>query len=161
MLPSSRAILHQVWQATGRTPRAGQTRWRPYESLPWSTQQAILHAAAAGIHLAQTRQISARGSLGALLQHQPARPVYAGDQPSTAGHRYDPMTELRAAIDAARVDPDAAQNLLMVLTSLTRSRAGFDRCRHDLLQLDIPEAFLPTYEQVHPDAEAQPSSAAR
>jgi hypothetical protein len=43
------------------------------------------------------------------------------------GIRFDAMTQLRAAIDAARSDPDAAENLLMILTNLTRSRAGFDR----------------------------------
>jgi hypothetical protein len=72
--PSYRSNLHQVWQAIGRPPRAGQIRWRPYECLDWPTQQAMLHAAAAAIDLIETGRIPAAGTLAPLLHAQQGGP---------------------------------------------------------------------------------------
>src|SRR5271163_3818103 len=63
-----RATLEQVWEAAGRPERGGLAVWKPYEQLEWDVQDAMLHAAAAAVHLAADGLITARGALGAALR---------------------------------------------------------------------------------------------
>jgi len=148
--PSSRSKLHQVWQAIGRPPRAGQIRWRPYESLDWPTQQQMLHAAAAALDLIETGRIEAVGTLGALLHAEPHPAVYDGDPPH---HREDPdptttvwqtaMASLRDVINIARHDAGEARRLLALLTGSTRNRSAHGRIRDEMIETGIPADFLP------------------
>lgn len=49
--PSTRRMLKDIWRITGQPCRGGQTRWRPYEEMVWSQQQAMLEAAATALGL--------------------------------------------------------------------------------------------------------------
>ena len=148
--PSSRNKLHQVWQAIGRPPRAGQITWRPYESLDWPTQQQMLHAAAAALDLIQTGRIKAAGTLGALLHAEPHPAVYDGDPPH---HREDPdptttvwqtaMASLCDVINISRHDADEARRLLALLTGSARNSAAHGRIRDEMIETGIPADFLP------------------
>ena len=152
--PSSRTQLHHVWQATGRPPRAGQIRWRPYESLDWPTQQAMLHAAAAALDLIETGQIAAAGTLGPLLHTEPHPAVYNGDP---LHHREEPdptttiwltaVASLRDAIGVARHDAGEARQLLALVTGSSRNRAAQDRIRDEMIEAGIPAAFLTAEDQ--------------
>ena len=152
--PSSRSNLHQVWQAIGRPPRAGQVRWQPYECLDWPTQQAMLHAAAAAIDLIETGRISAAGTLAPLLHAQQHPAVYDGDPPH---HRIDPapattvwqaaMTSIRDVIGIARHDAGTARQLLALLTCYTPNELAYSRIRGDLIETGIPSELLPTRDQ--------------
>jgi hypothetical protein len=145
----SAVALEQIWDATGWPPRAGLTVWRPYETLDLPRQEAMLEAAATALHLAETGAITARGTLGQLLIRQPHRPVYDGDQPQPdsavdqVDHWARAREELTAALESARTDPGTARQLLTMLTFSSRTLAIFNRRRHDLVDLGIPEHFLP------------------
>lgn len=151
--PSYRSNLHQVWQAIGRPPRAGQIRWRPYECLDWPTQQAMLHAAAAAIDLIETGRIPAAGTLAPLL-HAQQHAVYDGDPPH---HWIDPapattvwqaaMTSIRDVIGIARHDAGTARQLLALLTCYTPNELAYSRIRGDLIETGIPSEFLPVRDQ--------------
>lgn len=142
----SRAALEHIWSATGRPVRAGLQVWRPYEQLDWPTQQAMLNAAAAALHLVETGTIAARGTLGPLLAVAPHRPVHDGDQPPRAGYDYHwarARKAFEAAIDLARVDPGTAQHLLRLLTRDCPTPACVNRERQCLIEAAIPARFLP------------------
>jgi hypothetical protein len=81
MNQSARRTLEQVWATAGLRARAGISVWRPYEHLPWDTQEKLLMAAAVAVTLVAERQIVARGTFGALLASTPHEPVYDGDDP--------------------------------------------------------------------------------
>ncbi len=133
---ASARTIRQIWAAAGQRIRAGETAWRPYESLDWSVQQAMLEAAAAALHLAETGSITPHGSLGPLLQAEPYRPASDGVPPRLSDRRIDvanpardragdalqeATTVLQDAIAAAQADPNSARQLLGVITEFWRS----------------------------------------
>lgn len=141
----SRPVLEHVWQATGRPLRAGLAVWRPYEQLDWDTQEAMLHAAAVALHLVKTGAITARGTLGSPLAAQPHRPVYDGDRPTPAVPPWGDSQEARDAwIAAARVVPDTAVQILTALSFGCRTDTQFQHERRYLIDLGIPDRFLPS-----------------
>ncbi|MEU0502041.1 hypothetical protein [Nocardia sp. NPDC005998] len=76
---AGRRTIGRVWDAAGLHVRAGISVWRPYELLPWDTQEKLLAGAAAAIALAGEGRIIARETLGSLLAETPHEPVYDGD----------------------------------------------------------------------------------
>ena len=149
------ATLEQIWDATGRPPRAGLAVWRPYEALGLPRQEAMLEAAATAVHLARTGKITARGTLGPLLTSQPHQSVYEGDRPSPAEDariiRREAMLsswaqaqqEIEEWFRTARSDPATARQILGILTCYCRTQEAFDRERRFMIGLGIPASFLP------------------
>ena len=142
----SRRTMKRIWEMTGQPPRAGITSpWRPYEALPWPQQQMLLEAAATALHLIETGEATAHGTLAPLLTPAPHRHVPAGTPPPPRARDY--WQEARDAMDRAvalaRDDPAAAQQLLATLTGLTRREAAFHRVRDDLIALGVPGHHLP------------------
>jgi hypothetical protein len=134
-----RSTVEQVWQAAGQPERAGLTVWRPYEQLPWATQEVVLHATGTALALAADVRISPRGVLGAALHATPHRPVYEGDKPAP-----DLGTLIDDALAHARRDRDAARQLLTLLTFSCRTLARFEQQRTYLFSIGIPADFLPS-----------------
>ena len=137
-----RRMLESIWRETGHPVRAGTIgAAQTYESLPWLQQEMYLEAAATAMHLVEVGKIQARGTLGHLLTTEPDRTVHDGAPPR------DVWDEAREAADEclalARRDPKTARKILIALTRLTRSERSFQRIRSDLVELDIPEEFLP------------------
>jgi hypothetical protein len=140
---ASRATLGVIWRRFGAPGRGGLTVWRPYERLAWPLQQAMISAAATALHLAGTGQITARGTLGRYLACEPHREVYQGDR--RAWEMKQAAAELDAMIGQARTDPDAARQILAMLTVGCRTLAGFYRERQFLAGLGIPAQLLPDH----------------
>jgi TniQ len=139
---SSRTTLQRIWQVTGHPARAGQILWRPYEALSWPTQQAMLHAAAVALNLIETGQITARGSLGPALRDGPHQPVHDGDpRQKTLAELFD------EALASARTKPDEARTLLHWMTVRCRTEAEFVQSRKILTECEIPDAFLPRWQE--------------
>lgn len=149
----ARSAIRRIWQATGQPRPAAQRRWRPYEALDWPRQQAMLEAAATALHLIEAGDVTARGTLGPLLRvesHQPvpdSRPPTAPPEP--VDHWNRALDELRAAVEEAQRDPEAARQLLDVCTALCRTRSCFDRIREALIGAGVPERFLPHHQEVN------------
>jgi hypothetical protein len=151
----STAALEQIWDTTGRPPRAGLSVWRPYETLGIERQQAMLETAATALNLVRTGKVTARGSLAPLLSVQPHQHVYDGDQPSATElarrARQEAMhqswTQAQQAIedwfDTARSDPGTARQILGILTHYCRTQEAYDRERDFMTRQGIPACFLP------------------
>ncbi|WP_298945323.1 TniQ family protein [uncultured Microbacterium sp.] len=137
-----RRSIELIWRKVGHPARAGIVgAARTYETLPWPQQEMYLEAAATAIHLVETGEIEARGTLGHLLTPEPDRPAHDGLPPRDIwDEAREAMTE---ALTLAQQDPLAAEHMLAILTSLTRTEKTFRGIRGDLIDLDVPEAFLP------------------
>ncbi|MGO1851564.1 MAG: TniQ family protein [Microbacterium gubbeenense] len=137
-----RRSIELIWRTAGHPARAGIIgAARTYETLPWPQQEMYLEAAATAIHLIETGEIEARGTLGHLLTPEPDRPAPDGLPPRDI---WDEAREaMSEALALAQQDPLAAERMLAVLTSLTRTEKTFQSIRGDLIGLDVPEAFLP------------------
>ncbi len=131
--------LNEVWRAAGLPARAGLAVWRPYEHLPWATQQHLLHAAAIALQLVAEGRIRARGIHGPALAPLGYQPVHEGDRPPPD---FNALAE--AAINQARTDRAAAHQLLQLLTFACRTLDRFEEQRAYLCDIGIPAGFLPT-----------------
>ena len=138
----SRRTIELIWRKAGHPARAGTVgAAQTYENLSWPQQEMYLEAAATAMHLVETGEIEARGTLGHLLTPEPDRPAHDG-LPSR--DVWDEAREAMAeALTLAQQDPLAAERMLAILTSLTRTEKTFQSIRGDLIDLDVPEAFLP------------------
>lgn len=163
--PRSAHALRLIWATTERPARAGLSVWRPYEQLDWARQETVLEAAATALHLIETGTVTAHGTLGELLTVEPHRPVHPGtpggrpaeplrpahphDRPSAADNPWTKaMDEIAAAITAARTDPGAARQLLIMFGSFARTVATFNRLRQGLIDAGIPAQFLPDHREL-------------
>jgi len=161
--PVSARTIRQIWAAAGQRIRAGQIVWRPYESLDWSVQQAMLEAAAAALQLTETGIITPHGSLGPLLLAEPYRPAGNGVRPGVSDRRdhvpYEPrdgaadawqeaMAALQDMITAAQADPDAARQLLGVFTVFSRRETFVQQTCRELIRAGVPEQFLPDDDEI-------------
>jgi hypothetical protein len=158
--------LELIWQTAGHPVRAGLGTWQPYEQLPWPVQETMLHAAAVALQLAADGRIAARGVLGSAVQPARPRQVYAGDPLAPHGTAW-PDLRAAAALDQARTDPDAARQLLGLLTLGSRRREVHEREIAFLHDNGVPAGFLPDAAELDrrfplapPDRAAQPATAA-
>lgn len=51
-----------MWDDTGYPTRAGQSTWKPYETLPWLAQARMLEAAAVTIQLLHSKTVRSLGA---------------------------------------------------------------------------------------------------
>ncbi len=108
-------------------------------------QEAMLHAAATALHLAADGKITARGRLGSAPQPPVHQHVYDGDRPDPVATAWqEAMAELEVVMTQARTDPDAARQLLGLLTFGCRTLARFEEQRAFLFGAGIPAEFLPS-----------------
>ena len=163
--PSARTRVQRIWQAVDRRPRDGQTLWKPYEVLSWPAQQAMLHAAAAAMDLIEAEDLAAPGTLGTVLRAGPYPPVHDGDPSTGPGCRsasvgrvtnswHAAMDSLREAVDIARQDPGTARQLLSMATGWVRDQDSYDSARNALIAMEVPAAFLPTFERARQGQQA-------
>lgn len=138
-----KAVLQQIWQATGHPERAGLNVWRPFEQMGEDVREAMWDAVAIALSLVADGTIAARGRLGSAI-HPPHHSVYDGDRPSPYRNAWqDAMTAMEEALTLARTDQDTARQLLALLTGGCRTLDRFEQERSYLFGAGIPPAFLP------------------
>lgn len=165
---SQAKVLERIWHITERPARAGLSKWRPYEDLPWTVQQATLEAAAVAIHLFEEGDIKAKGTLGSLFLVEPhhvipdgAPPVRNPEPHHLIPDRHPPAwtaepidygecgrDDFNIAVKLARHDPDAARQLFRLSTYRCRSPACFERGADMLREVGIPASFLSHYPEL-------------
>lgn len=128
-----------MWAAAELPERAGLSIWRPYEHLPWNTQEVLLRAAATVLRLAADNRITLSGVYAEALVPLPYRQVYGGDRPQP-----DLPALAEQAMAEARVDPAVARQLLHLFTYRCRTLDQFEQQREFLLDEDVPARFLPS-----------------
>lgn len=136
---SGKATMSAVWQAAEQPERAGLSTWRPYEHLPWNTQETLLRAAATVLQLAAGNRILLSGAHATALAPLPSWQVYEGDRPQP-----DLKTLAEQAIAEACVDPAAARQLLNMFTYACSTLDRFEQERAFLHSEGVPMRFLPS-----------------
>lgn len=75
------ADIRLLWEYCGYPFRAGLLLWRPFETLPWPTQQRLLEAAALAMERIEAGTLTALGTSAHLLLPEPDREISDGTQP--------------------------------------------------------------------------------
>ena len=140
-------LMREVWYRTGQPVRAGQLHWRPYEKLSLDNQHHTLQAAATAIQLLENETLTGQGNQAPLFLTQPDETIDPGRPQHTTDHvptqKKSLMELLNAAVEQARHDPKAAQQLF-ALTTLGY-REDEDRRQHireTFDKLGVPREFL-------------------
>jgi hypothetical protein len=139
-----KAVLRQIWQATGHPERAGLNVWRPYEQMGEDIREAMLDAAATALQLAADGAITARGRLGSALQSLHHH-IYDGDRPSP--YRNAPAGRHDRDGSGSRSGPYRPRyrgQLLALLTVGCRTLDRFEEERSYLFGTGVPAEFLPS-----------------
>jgi hypothetical protein len=133
--------LCSVWERSGHPLRAGLWAWQPYEALGLPVQERVLEAAAVAIRMVETGAIAAPGAAAAFLLAEPPVPVIEGRLGSVSPWRRvsEAATE---AIEAARRDPRAAQELLRAILLGRTDEELVRRVRKLLLDVGVPSEML-------------------
>lgn len=75
------AEIRLLWEYCGYPFRAGLLLWRPFETLPWPTQQQLLEATALFMELIEAGTLTALGTSAHLLLPESDRKIIDGTQP--------------------------------------------------------------------------------
>lgn len=142
-----------IWESLGFAARCGETRWKPYEILPLSTQQLTLTAAATAIEQIENRTIAPPGKQIYLflpesmetddLPSYPQQGRHAAiiEPQSLSQQIFDDMNEV---IERAKHDPVEAMRLRNFALF---GKSDFDSIRKAdnlLIDVGIPPKFLVT-----------------
>ena len=142
--------LRQVWEGCGHPLRAGQSLWRPYETLNPAVRLQMLEAAATAIDLIESKVLSARGEQAELFLPEPQAGFTNG---LPAGERkQEPVNYWQQAVKAideaiieARHNPETARSLFVLASFGRRDADSLERLRVTFAKEGIPLEFLSHY----------------
>lgn len=143
-----RGLVIQIWEGTGRPPRAGEVAWKPFESLPSKKRTAMLLAAAEAIEQIEKGSLSPSGADGPLfrpppdthIEHKNAR----NPEPiSYASKWQEAMRYLEEVIALAKNDPKEAQQFRHMLLFGKRDEESIRKVDKLLLDVGIETTTLP------------------
>ena len=152
---SSAGYLRQVWENCGYPLRAGQSLWRPYETLDAAVRLQMLEAAATAIRLIEVRDISPPGEHAKLFWREPQTGFTNGlpanapmPEPFDSGRRA--VQAVEEAINQAQRDPETARALFALASYGRRDPASLEQLRADFAKVGIPLEFLSHYDPDRP-----------
>lgn len=141
--------LRLAWTTSGYSLRAGQSRWRPYEDLRWPVQAQFLQTAAAAMNLLKEGDLSGQGHQASLFTPEADVPVASRAPTPTPTPKRRPEFDhaaawattwalLDEAIQDARDDPAAAQDLYNFCVYGARTPRAIEDVRNNFIDLGIP-----------------------
>ena len=149
--------LRQVWEGCGHPLRAGQSLWRPYETLNPAIRLQMLEAAATAISLIEVRDISPPGEQAKLFWSEPQTGFTSGlptktPKPEPINHWQRAVQAIDEAIIEARHNPETARSLFALASYGRRDPASLEQLRATFAKEGIPAEFLSHYEPDGPFA---------
>jgi hypothetical protein len=141
--------LRQVWEGCGHPLRAGQSLWRPYETLNPAVRLQMLEAAATAISLIEMRDISPPGEHAKLFWSEPQTGFTSGlsaktPKPEPVDHWQRAVQAIDEAIIEARHDPETARSLFALASYGRRDPLPWNSCAPPSQRKASPE-FLSHY----------------
>ena len=148
--------LRQIWECCGHPLRAGQSLWRPYETLNPAVRLQMLEAAAAAISLIEVRDISPPGEHAKLFWSEPQTRFTSGlpakaPKPEPVDHWQRVIQAIDEAIIEARHNPETARSLFALAFMVGATRFPWNSCAPPSRRKASPE-FLSHYEPSLPFA---------
>jgi hypothetical protein len=139
--------IRYVWELCGRSLRAGQSLWRPYEVLDTPVQLQMLEAAATAMHLIEARAIHADGDTAKLFSPEPQAGFTPGLRASAAksepvNYWQRAMQAIEATIAEARHNPEAARSLFRLASYGRHDPESLEQLRASFAKEGIPPEFL-------------------
>ena len=142
--------IRYVWERCGHPLRAGQSLWRPYETLNPVVRLQMLEAAATAISLIEVRDISPPGEQAKLFWSEPQTGFTSGlptkaPKPEPINHWQRAVQAIDEAIIEARHNPETARSLFALASYGRRDPASLERLRATFVKEGIPPEFLSHY----------------
>lgn len=142
--------IRHVWEGCGQPLRAGQSLWRPYETLDPAVRLQMLEAAATAINLMESRVISPPGEQAKLFWSEPQTEFSNGLPP--VARKKEPINYWQEAVKAideaiaeARHNPETARSLFALASLGRRDPESLERLRATFTKEGIPMEFLSHY----------------
>lgn len=142
--------IRHVWEGCGLPLRAGQSLWRPYESLDIAVQLQMLEAAATGINMMEKRAVSPRGEKAKLFWQEP-RTAFTIGHPAVdrkkepVNHWQEAMKAINEAFAEARHNPETAHTPFNLASWNRRDPESLQDLRDMFVKEGIPSEFLSHY----------------
>ena len=135
--------LRQIWECCGHPLRAGQSLWRPYETLNPAVRLQMLEAAATAISLIEVRDISPPGEHAKLFWSEPQTGFTSGlpakaPKPEPVDHWQRAIRAIDEAIIEARHNPETARSLFALASYGRRDPASLEQLRATFAKEGIP-----------------------
>ncbi|MCB8748983.1 TniQ family protein [Rhodoferax sp. U2-2l] len=139
--------LRHVWEDCGHPMRAGQSLWRPYETLDPAVRLQMLEAAATAINLTESRGISPPGEHAKLFWSEPHTGFTNGlpakeRKPEPVNHWQEALKAINEAIADARHNPETARSLFALASYGQSDRESLEQLRATFAKEQIPLEFL-------------------
>lgn len=132
--------LRQVWEGCGHPLRAGQSLWRPYETLNPTVRLQMLEAAATAISSIEVRDISPPGEQAKLFWPEPQTGFTSGlpakaPKPEPVNHWQRAVQAIDEAIIEARHNPETARSLFALASYGRHDPASLEQLRATFMAL--------------------------
>ncbi len=149
--------IRHVWEGCGHPLRAGQSLWRPYETLNPAVRLQMLEAAATAINLIESRVINPPGEQAKLFWPEPQTRFTSGlpekeRKPEPVDHWQEAVKAINEAIVDARHNPETARSLFTLASYGRRDSESLKQLRATFAKEGIPAEFLSHYEPQWPFA---------
>ncbi len=150
--------IRHVWEACGYPPRAGQSLWRPYETLNPAVRIQMLEAAATAIRLIESRVISPPGEQAKLFWSEPQTEFTNGlptreRKQESINVWQEAIKAINKAVADARHNPETARSLFALAANGRRhDPESLERLRTEFSKDGIPLKFLSHYDPYEPFA---------
>lgn len=142
--------IRYVWERCGHPLRAGQSLWRPYETLDTAVQLQMLEAAATAIRLVESGVLTPLGEQARLFCPEPQAGLTNGlpvkeRKPEPINHWQEAIKAINEAIAEARHDPETARSLFALASYGRRDPESLERLRTTFAKEGIPPEFTSHY----------------
>jgi hypothetical protein len=150
--------IRHVWEDCSYPTRAGQSQWRPYETLNPAVRIQMLESAATAIHMIESKVINPPGEQAKLFWSEP-RTGFTNGLPAKE-QKQEPINHWQRTIEAineavaeARYNPETARSLFaLAANGRRRDPESLERLRAEFAKDGIPPEFLSHYGSDEPFA---------
>ncbi|MGO1500350.1 MAG: TniQ family protein [Marinobacter sp.] len=150
--------IRHVWEDCSYPTRAGQSQWRPYETLNPAVRIQMLESAATAIHMIESRVINPPGAQAKLFWSEPRTGFTNGlpakkQKQESINHWQRTIKAINEAVAEARYNPETARSLFaLAANGRRRDPESLERLRAEFAKDGIPPEFLSHYEPDGPFA---------
>ncbi|HPE81906.1 MAG TPA: TniQ family protein [Gammaproteobacteria bacterium] len=140
-------VVSDAWELSGHALRAGQNRWRPYETLSSTVQLRMLEAAATSLHLIEERVLRPAGEQADLFLPEPIGEFTNGLEPAPQPNKpvnywQESIKAIHDVIIEARHDPETARALFQLASYGRNDAASLEELREIFVKVEIPREYF-------------------
>ncbi|WCE41882.1 TniQ family protein [Brevibacterium sp. BDJS002] len=137
---AAQRLTRKAWERSGHPVRAGQAKWRPFETLTPQKQEQTLEAAAVAMCLLENDELTGQGREAGLFLPEPDASIDPGQPQRKPAPSWQPKSlgqALHDAVEEAKANPDSARQLFDFITLYRHDDEYVGRVRGNFAELGI------------------------